>query len=128
MAEADKVEERQPSKATRENSSVSDDTKVGDGSRPDWKYGSNGNELVPQPSDDPRDPLVSLEIERWWCMGTPDTQQNWSMAKKVTIFGIMCFGTFVGIASAVANVLATPVQAKDWGVTPEEAAYSVIST
>ncbi|KAF7185563.1 Efflux pump radE [Pseudocercospora fuligena] len=64
-------------------------------------------ELIPQPSDDPRDPL------------------NWSPRQKWTIFTIMIYGTFCGIATAVANVLATTVQAEDWGVTPTEAAYSI---
>ncbi|ETS87266.1 hypothetical protein PFICI_01094 [Pestalotiopsis fici W106-1] len=71
------------------------------------KYSNEGIELVPQPSDDPRDPL------------------NWPMSKKVAIFGIMCFGTFIGTATAVANVLAIPAQAEDFGITPEQSSYSI---
>ena len=41
------------------------------------------------------------------------------------IYCIMMFGTFVGPLTANANVLATPVQAETWGVTPNQAAYSV---
>ncbi|KAF2486420.1 hypothetical protein BDY17DRAFT_351323 [Neohortaea acidophila] len=63
--------------------------------------------LIPQPSDDPRDPL------------------NWSMLKKISIFTILIFSTFTGIATAVANVLATPEQAKTWHTTSTRAAYSV---
>lgn len=37
----------------------------------------------------------------------------------------MIYGTFCGISTAVANVLATPEQAEDWQVTSNEAAYSV---
>ncbi|KAK4493594.1 hypothetical protein PRZ48_015261 [Zasmidium cellare] len=64
-------------------------------------------ELVPQPSEDPRDPL------------------NWSPVKKWTLFAVCVYGMFCGIATAVANVLATPQQAENWQVTPTEAAYSV---
>lgn len=67
-------------------------------------------ELVPQPSDDPRDPL------------------NWSAKRKWTVFGIMCYGTFTTVSAAVANNLATPVQAADWEVTPEQATYTVSCT
>lgn len=51
--------------------------------------------------------------------------QNWSPKKKWTIFAVMIYGTFCGISTAVANVLATPEQAEDWQVTSNEAAYSV---
>ncbi|KAI0146685.1 major facilitator superfamily domain-containing protein [Pestalotiopsis sp. NC0098] len=71
------------------------------------KYSRKGIELVPQPSDDPRDPL------------------NWPMSKKIAIFGIMCFGTFIGTATAVSNVLAIPAQAEDFGITPEQSSYSI---
>ncbi|PVH78219.1 hypothetical protein DL98DRAFT_534080 [Cadophora sp. DSE1049] len=64
-------------------------------------------QLMPQPSNDPRDPL------------------SWSPTRKWSLFAIMIYGTFANIATAVANVLATPVQAEDWGITGTEAAYSI---
>ncbi|KAI1851822.1 hypothetical protein JX265_013179 [Neoarthrinium moseri] len=110
-AHAYHVEEARGDEVDRTISATSDTTKaVGDISnekKAGLKYSASGIELVPQPSDDPRDPL------------------NWPMPKKIAIFGIMCFGTFVGIASAVANVLALPVQAQDFGITPEQASYSI---
>lgn len=51
--------------------------------------------------------------------------QNWSPVKKWTLFTVCVYGMFCGIATAVANVLATPQQAEDWQVTPTQAAYSV---
>lgn len=47
------------------------------------------------------------------------------MGKKMTIYLLMCYGSFAGMSTAVANVLAINVQAKTWDVTPEQAAYSV---
>ena len=54
--------------------------------------------------------------------------QDWSAAKKWTLFAVCVYGMFYGIATAVANVLATPQQAEDWQVTPTEAAYSVANS
>lgn len=71
------------------------------------KRSRGGIQLVPQPSDDPRDPLT------------------WSSLKKASIFGTLLFATFVGMAGGVANVLATPAQAIGWHVSVEDATYTI---
>ena len=67
----------------------------------------NGITLVPQPSDDPRDPL------------------NWSQRKKYTILVIYCLAGFAGTASSLANQLGFEAQAKLYGKTLVQMSYTV---
>ncbi|KAL2014532.1 hypothetical protein VTN00DRAFT_2057 [Thermoascus crustaceus] len=63
--------------------------------------------LVPQPSDDPRDPL------------------NWSQGKKCGILSILCLAAFSGMASALANQLGFGAQAKTYRKELGELAYTI---
>lgn len=56
--------------------------------------------LVPQPSDDPDDPL------------------NWSSLKKHAILLIMAFATFVGDFGATCSIPTILLQAEEWHVSP----------
>ncbi|EXJ57722.1 uncharacterized protein A1O5_12512 [Cladophialophora psammophila CBS 110553] len=71
------------------------------------KHSAQGVVLVPQPSDDPRDPL------------------NWSSAKKATTFTIVCFIAFAGLLQALANASGFFYQAAAYGKTPIEISYSL---
>ncbi|MAD81445.1 MAG: hypothetical protein CL912_00645 [Deltaproteobacteria bacterium] len=55
--------------------------------------GENGNiVLIPQPSNDVNDPLVSKQ--RWSIhQEIVDTRQNWPEWKKQLTFAVLCFGT-----------------------------------
>lgn len=63
--------------------------------------------LVPQPSDDPGDPL------------------NWSMAKKIFILALVSLSSFIGVAQALANQSGLFVQAELYHKTPVQMSYSV---
>lgn len=71
------------------------------------KHSATGTVLVPQPSNEPNDPL------------------NWPMAKKVLTLGIVTLATFVGIAQAPIVAAGVSVQGKLYGRTTVEMAYSV---
>lgn len=97
-----------------------------------------GDELIPQPSSDPRDPLVRwmpFHLVACWARNSADAEanafppgkQNWSEWKKAAVFATFCYSTFTGIATAVANNLALNVQAVDMDTTPVAMSYSVSS-
>ncbi|KAI9691707.1 MAG: hypothetical protein M1822_007779 [Bathelium mastoideum] len=69
----------------------------------------NGIALVPQPSDDPKDPL------------------SWSQSKKYTILVIYCLAGFAGTASSLANQLGFEAQGKVYGKTLVQMSYTVSS-
>lgn len=71
------------------------------------KHAPDGVLLVPQPTDDPSDPL------------------NWSLWKKVATLFIVSLASFIGIAQALANQSGFISQAKLYGKTPVELSYSV---
>lgn len=73
----------------------------------DAKTTAKGVVLVPQPTDDPRDPL------------------NWSQRKKYLILAILCLAGFASNVSALANQLALGVQAKVYHKTLVETSYAV---
>lgn len=73
------------------------------------KRSASGIVLVPQPPDDPNDPL------------------NWSMAKKILILSIVSLAAFIGIAQALANQFGLFAQAAVYHKTPVEISYSVHS-
>ncbi|GAA5976187.1 hypothetical protein JCM11641_001075 [Rhodosporidiobolus odoratus] len=58
--------------------------------------------LVPQPSDDPRDPL------------------NWPQWKKHTILLIVALAAFVGDYQSGSGIPLLSAQAEEWGMTPNE--------
>ena len=63
--------------------------------------------LVPQPSDDPADPL------------------NWSMTKKIFILALVSLSSFIGVAQALANQSGFFVQAALYHKSPVEISDSV---
>lgn len=85
--------------------------------------------LVPQPSDDPRDPLVShlsattmISIEFQKLI---DISQNWPQRRKFIVLAIVCMASFSGLASATAHLSSLVVQAEVYGKTPVQLSYSV---
>ena len=62
--------------------------------------------LVPQPSDDPDDPL------------------NWSWTKKHTILFIVAFTAFLGDYASAAGVPTIVVQGAYWGMSPNQVNYA----
>lgn len=86
--------------------------------------------LIPQPSDDPKDPLVSpcIHVEntlhsfpRLTCF----TFKNWPQSKKYTILAILSLTAFSGLASSLANQLGLEAQAELYGKTLTELSYTV---
>jgi hypothetical protein len=67
----------------------------------------HGVVLIPQPSNDPRDPL------------------NWPMWKKVTQMAIVSFVAFISLAQQLANEAGFFPQAALYHKTPTEISYSV---
>ena len=74
------------------------------------KKSSNGIVLVPQPSDDPLDPL------------------NWSQQKKLLTLSIVSAAAFAGYAQNVANQSGYFQQAEAYGTTAGRLSYSVGKT
>ncbi|KAL9133327.1 MAG: hypothetical protein Q9175_005496 [Cornicularia normoerica] len=74
------------------------------------KLSPTGVTLIPQPSDDVKDPL------------------NWSSSKKSTTLLIWCLGSFVSTASGLGNALGYFVQAKVYNKSdPISLSYSVVA-
>ncbi|CAF9935387.1 MAG: hypothetical protein ALECFALPRED_006371 [Alectoria fallacina] len=74
------------------------------------KTSSTGFTLIPQPSDDVKDPL------------------NWSLLKKFNTLFIWCLGSFVTTASGLGNALGYFVQAKVYNKPdPISLSYSVVA-
>ncbi|KAL9065488.1 MAG: hypothetical protein Q9161_008193 [Pseudevernia consocians] len=74
------------------------------------KTSPTGVTLIPQPSDDAKDPL------------------NWSSSKKLTTMLIWCLGSFVSTASGLGNALGYFVQAKVYNKSdPISLSYSVVA-
>lgn len=74
------------------------------------KTSSTGVTLIPQPSDDPKDPL------------------NWPPAKKTIILIIWCLGSFISTGSGLGNALGYFVQAKVYHKDdPIALSYSVVA-
>jgi hypothetical protein len=71
------------------------------------KTTSNGVILIPQPSEDPRDPL------------------NWSMTKKIATLAIVSFASCINLAQSIANQASFVPQAALYHVQPVEVSYSV---
>ncbi|KAJ5812383.1 major facilitator superfamily domain-containing protein [Penicillium riverlandense] len=82
------------------------DRKLPLGSHNDPKHRGN-IVLVPQPSDDPDDPL------------------NWSQRKKYSILGILCLTAFSGLASSLANQLGLGAQAELYDKSLTELSYTI---
>ena len=59
--------------------------------------------MIPQPTDDPQDPL------------------NWSPFKKHALLLLVAFGSFCGDFGACAGIPAILVQAKEWDISPNRA-------
>jgi hypothetical protein len=73
------------------------------------KKSAEGIVLVPQPSNDPRDPL------------------NWPLRKKIWTLAIVSLASFIGLAQALANQSGFFVQGAVYHKTPVEMSYSVCS-
>ena len=90
-----------------------------------------GVTLIPQPSDDAKDPLVSPLIQQSVFVYPISLLripflQNWSSLKKLTTLLIWCLGSFVSTASGLGNVLGYFVQAKVYNKSdPVSLSYSV---
>jgi len=65
--------------------------------------------LVPQPTDDPKDPL------------------NWPKRRKYVTLAVLCLAAFAGLASSTAHLSSLVVQAKVYHRTPTDLSYSVSS-
>jgi MFS family permease len=71
------------------------------------KLAKNGHTvLVPQPTDDPNDPL------------------NWSWAKKHTILFIVALSSFLGDFGSGAGVPCIVLQGEEWGMSPNSVNYA----
>ena len=68
---------------------------------------SHGIILVPQPSEDPKDPL------------------NWPMSKKILTLGIISFASFIGLSQSLANQSGFFPQALLYHKKPVQLSYSV---
>ncbi len=73
----------------------------------DFKRTAGGIVLVPQPSDDPVDPL------------------NWSLTKKVVTLSIVSAAAAIGMAQMLANQSGFFVQGRVYRKTPVQMSYSV---
>lgn len=71
------------------------------------KRSPKGIVLVPQPSDDPADPL------------------NWPMWRKVVVLSIVSLASFIGIAQSLANQSGFFVQGAVYHKTAVQLSYSV---
>lgn len=93
------------------------------------KVSASGLTLIPQPSDDPKDPLVSgpaVFRARHAASLTRQILQNWSISKKSITTAIWCLGSFVSTASGLGNALGYFVQAKVYHKDdPIDISYSV---
>lgn len=84
----------------------------------------NGIVLVPQPSDDPNDPLVTLaSTTGYYHVLIPF--QNWSQRKKYAILATLCMASFAGLALSLANQLAFGAQAKTYHKSLTQVSYTV---
>ena len=63
--------------------------------------------LIPQPSDDPEDPL------------------NWPLSKKILMLSIVSFASCIGLAQQLANQAGYFPQAALYHKTPVEISYAV---
>ncbi|KAL9603196.1 MAG: hypothetical protein Q9179_002297 [Wetmoreana sp. 5 TL-2023] len=66
----------------------------------------NRTVLIPQPSDDPNDPL------------------NWSQRKKNIVLAVVCACTFLPDYGSVTGAVTLIPQAKEYGITPDEVNHS----
>ena len=71
------------------------------------KHATSQLVLVPQPSDNPADPL------------------NWPMSKKVLTLGLVSLSSFIGITQALANQSGFFAQARVYQKSATELSYSV---
>lgn len=71
------------------------------------KHASSEVVLVPQPSNDPADPL------------------NWAVRKKIGTLALISLCTLIGIAQTLANQSGFFAQADTYHKTPNELSYSV---
>jgi len=74
------------------------------------KHSAKGILLVPQPSDDPRDPL------------------NWSAFKKGVTLAVVCLAAWSVLLQALANASGFFFQAELYNTTPTEITYAVSAT
>ena len=102
--------EGQKVSATSNTESTIESNVESDPHRPGLKYDTSGSEpivLVPQPTDDPNDPL------------------NWPLRKKCFTLGLVSACTWIGIAQTLANQSGFFQQAVAYHKTPHELSYSV---
>lgn len=83
--------------------------------------------LVPRPSDDIRDPLVSSYpfLISSDCDDGANSSKNWSQARKYLVLSILTLATFTGHTLALANQLGLIAQANLYHKSLTEISYTV---
>ena len=92
------------------------------------KRSKNNTILSPQPSDDPRDPLVRAHSSLSGCTYTDGIIQNWPQSKKIGILAALSVAGFAALGSPLAGLLALTPQAKLYDKPVNEIAYGVCTT
>jgi hypothetical protein len=110
------IDEKQPNVS---NEDAQSDVKTSDG----------GIILIPQPSSDPRDPLVSApghaSAEYRDSVLTDGGLQNWSMTRKATITATLFLAMFVGFSAPFCGQLNIQQQARLYHKTTVQITYFV---
>ncbi|KAJ9612790.1 hypothetical protein H2204_014895 [Knufia peltigerae] len=111
MESADEFSNENNTKAsmTKEETSEHLEQSTGSGRRRQTTKNESGITLVPQPTDDPRDPL------------------NWARWRKLLTLGIVAFAGFTGTLQAVGNVSSIFQQGALYDKTGVEITYSVLT-
>jgi hypothetical protein len=88
----------------------------------------HGVTLIPHPSEDPLDPLVSrtFAVAKLWEYSNFNSQ-NWPISKKIKILAVISFATFTGFSACLAGQLQVVPQSKLYKVTTNQMAYQVRS-
>jgi hypothetical protein len=87
----------------------------------------HGVTLIPRPSEDPLDPLVSrtFAMAKLWENISNFNSQNWPISKRIKILAVISFATFTGFAACLAGQLQVVPQSKLYKVTTNQMAYQV---
>ena len=108
-----------------ERSDVEENELSATGSENELKKAANGTILSPQPSDDPKDPLVGSSLEFHLRLFLNSILQNWSQSKKIGILTALSVTSAAAIGSPLAGLLALTPQAKAYDKTVSQISYGV---
>ena len=93
---------------------------------PKLKINSKGFVLVPQPSNDPGDPLVRYRNESQEReLGLISKSQNWTATRKLLTLVVVCLASFTSTLQALPNASGLVPQAILYQKTPVEISYGV---